>query len=204
MNIGGVSTSSLSVNGGQVKIRGTGFPSVWPNTYYNKFSFLLGSKNLPLNITSISPSEIVLTIPAGSNGRAYSLSITTPMGVTKSISFSQQTASTPKVNLISSPTIQPNTLSLVTLNNTILPSTLPESIELYSLSNPNFVYTITSWTNSSTLLSFNVTLSSGKYGFRLYDELYGWYSVTANTVLAVAKAATNYIGTNVQTSFNGG
>lgn len=204
MNIAGVSTSSLSVNGGQIKIKGTGFPSSWPNTYYNRLSFTSGTKNLPLKITSMTPDEIVLTVPAGVRGKSYSFSITTPMGVTKSISFTQQTTSTPRVNLTSSATISANTLSLVTLNNTILGSTVPEIIELYSLSNPNFVYKVSSWSNSSTLLSFNVTLSSGKYGFRLFDDLYGWYSLTSNTFLSVNKSSTPYSVTNTQTSFNGG
>lgn len=125
MNIAGVSSNSLSVNGGQIKIRGSGFPSVWPNTYYNRLSFTTNSKNLPLKITSITPSEIVLTVPAGTAGKSYSLSITTPMGVTKSISFSQQTNSTPTANLTSPATIVPNIESTVTLNNTILGSTVP-------------------------------------------------------------------------------
>lgn len=105
MKIAGISTSSLSVNGGQIKIRGMGFPSMWPNTYYNRISLNTGTKNLPLKITSMTPSEIVLLIPAGLSGRTYSFSITTPMKETKSISFSQQATSTPKVNLTSSTTI---------------------------------------------------------------------------------------------------
>lgn len=204
MNIAGVSTSSLSVNGGQIKIRGTGFPSSWPNTYYNRLSFISGTKNLPLKITTMTPGEIDLIVPAGVTGRSYSFSITTPKGVTKSISFTQQTTSTPRVNLTSPTTISANTLSLVILNNTILGSTVPEIIELYSLSNPNYVYKVSSWSNSSTLLSFNVTLSSGKYGLRLFDDLYGWYSLTSNTFLSVNKSSTPYSVTNTQTSFNGG
>lgn len=128
MNIAGLSTNSLSVNGGQIKIKGTGFPSTWPNTYYNRISLMTGTKNLPLKITSMTPSEIVLNVPAGVSGKTYSFSITTPMKATKSISFSQQTTSTPKVNLTSSSSISPNTISLVTLNNTILGSTVPETI----------------------------------------------------------------------------
>lgn len=56
MSISGVSTSSLSINGGNIKIKGTGFPSVWPNTYYNRLSFTTGVNSLPLKIISVTPS----------------------------------------------------------------------------------------------------------------------------------------------------
>jgi hypothetical protein len=55
---------------------------------------------------------------------------------------------------------------------------VPEKIEIYSLSNPNFIYKVSSWTNSTTQFSFTVTLNSGKYGFKIYDDLYGWYTTT--------------------------
>jgi hypothetical protein len=167
-------------------------------------AFATGSRNLPLNIVSNSPTEIVLTVPQGANARAYTFSLTNPMGTTKSIGFSQQTTATPSVNLTSSPTIQPNVASTLTLNRVTLPAVLPEKIQLYSLSNPDFVVDVASWTNSSTVLSFSVTLNSGKYGFRLYDDLYGWYSMTATTVLSVAKSSSAYSISATQTSFNGG
>lgn len=54
------------------------------------------------------------------------------------------------------------------------------------------------------MLSFNVTLATGKYGFRLYDDLYGWYSLTPNSLLSVSKSPTVYTVSKTQTSFNGG
>lgn len=126
------------------------------------------------------------------------------MGDTRSISFSQKTTSTPTVNLTSSATIPPNNLSLITLNNTILTTVVPEMIEVYSLTNPNFVYEVNSWSNSSSILKFNVTLASGKYGLRLFDDLYGWYSLTSNSFISVSKSSAPYSVANTQTSFNGG
>jgi hypothetical protein len=166
-------------------------------------AFTTGTKNLPISIVSISPTQITLTVPPGVAGRSYTFSLTTPTGLTKSIGFSQQTAATPKINLISALIISPNVVTTVILNNTILGTIIPEKVYIYSISNPDFIYTVTSWTNSSTQLSFNVTLNSGKYGFKLYDDLYGWYN-TANVVLSVSKSSTSYTISNTQTSFNGG
>jgi hypothetical protein len=54
MNIVGQGTSSLSTNGAVAKITGTGFPSTWPNKYYNRLAFAAGTLNLPLNIISMT------------------------------------------------------------------------------------------------------------------------------------------------------
>lgn len=145
-----------------------------------------------------------MTVPAGVSGRSYLFSITPPVGQAKSVSFSQQATSTPKANLTSSGVISPNTQTTVTLNNTLLGNTVPEIVQVYSLSNPDFVYNITSVTNSSTLLNFNLNLNSGKYGFRMFDDLYGWYSFTDGTFLSVSKSSTPYTISKTLTSFNGG
>lgn len=125
------------------------------------------------------------------------------MGVVKSIGFSQQTSSTPNVNMLSTPTISPNVASTVTLNRTNLATIAPETIQIYSLTNLGYVYDVATWTNTSSQISFSVTLNSGKYGFRLYDDVYGWYSTSATTVLSVSKSGT-YTVSPIETSFNGG
>ncbi len=204
MNIAGVSASSLSINGGLVKITGTGFPSKWPNNYYNRMAFATGTRNLPINIASISTTEIVLKVPTGITGRSYTFSLTTPMGVIKSMSFSQSSTATPKVNLVSTAAILPNTPTTINLNRTVLPTIIPEILQLYSLTNSLFIYNVSTWVENSTQLSFNVTLNSGKYGFTLFDDLYGWYSVTSTTFLSVSKSPTAYTVTPISTSFNGG
>jgi len=48
-----------------------------------------------------------------------------------------------------------------------------------------------------------VTLNTGKYGLRLYDDVYGWYSTTTASFLTVSKSGV-YSVTTIQTSFNGG
>lgn len=60
------------------------------------------------------------------------------------------------------------------------------------------------WSINSTQLNFSVTLNSGKYGFKMYDDLYGWYSFTTNSILSVSKTSLNYSISTTQTSFNGG
>lgn len=125
MNIAGQGSSSLSTNGGIATFTGTGFPSTWPNSYYNMLAFSTGTMNLPLNIVSMSTTQIVLKVPPGASGKSYKFSITTPTGLIKTMSFSQSSTSTPKVNLISSATISPNTPTNVILNRTVLPTTVP-------------------------------------------------------------------------------
>jgi hypothetical protein len=48
-----------------------------------------------------------------------------------------------------------------------------------------------------------VTLNTGKYGFRLYDETLGWYATTATSILEVSKVGT-YTVVDTVSSFNGG
>lgn len=60
------------------------------------------------------------------------------------------------------------------------------------------------FSNTSADLTFSVTLNSGRYGFRLYDDLYGWYQTTATSFLNVAKSGTYSIDNTLLTSFNGG
>jgi len=66
-----------------------------------------------------------------------------------------------------------------------------------------FVYNVPTWTNTTSQLAFNVTLNSGKYGFILYDDVYGWYTTAATSFITVSKSGT-YSVTTTQTSFNGG
>ncbi len=49
-----------------------------------------------------------------------------------------------------------------------------------------------------------MTLNSGRYGFRLYDDVYGWYQTTATTFLNVSRSGTYTIDNMMLTSYNGG
>lgn len=53
-------------------------------------------------------------------------------------------------------------------------------------------------------MTFNVTLNSGKYGFQLFDNVNGWYSLTNTSFLSVSKSIANYTVIPSLTSFNGG
>ncbi len=142
-------------------------------------------------------------MPPGPAGRTYTFSLTTPTGLVRSITFSHQISATPNVILASSASISLNTAAVIKLNNTLLNSTNPEIVQIYSLSNPNYVYNVASWTNTAGQISFTATLNSGKYGFKLFDDVYGWYTTTS-AILTVSKSATAYTATNTKTSFNGG
>ena len=60
---------------------------------------------------------------------------------------------------------------------------------------------VPNWTYLETLINFSVTLNSGKYGFKLYDSLYGWYDT--NCFITVANAG-GYSVSSTVSSFNGG
>jgi hypothetical protein len=204
-----VAPYALSVNGGQVVIAGSGFPETWPNQYYNQLSFATGKQNLPLNFLSMNTTQLVLQVPPGVNGRQFTFSITSPVTtasgapITKNLGFSQQSSSTPTVNLISTATLSPNTATTVTLNRTILNTATPNIIYIYSVSNPAFTYNISSWSYNGTSITFSVTLNSGKYGFKLFNTAYGWYSTSSNSYLSVSSSGT-YSASATPASFNGG
>jgi len=74
---------------------------------------------------------------------------------------------------------------------------------LYSITDPSFTYTVTGQTYSSAVINFPVTLNSGKYGFRLYDNDYGYFSTTTRSVLSVSQSGT-YTVSLTTVSYNGG
>lgn len=211
MNINGVSAGSISIHGGNIKILGTGFPSTWPNDHYNRMALNISTRNLPLNILSISTTQIVLKVPAGLNGRSYTFSLTTPMAVTKSTGFSQQNSATPNISYVGTPVIAPNTQTLITLNQTntasaTIKAVVPELVQIYSLSNPSVAFNVPTFTNSTSVITFNVTLNSGMYGFRLFDEIYGWYNSSGALLNVTQSNTTTYTTSDpvTPTSFNGG
>lgn len=126
LNINSVSPGQLSVNGGRVTISGSGFPETWPNKYYNKMSLVTGGNNVALSIIEMTTSKIVFDIQRGFNSRSYTFSITSPLKLIKSTSFSQATSNTPTV-VLTAPTnsIAANTLSTISLNRTNLVATTP-------------------------------------------------------------------------------
>lgn len=124
---------------------------------------------LPLDIISLTTTKIILRVPDGKDGQIYKLSVISPTGVSKTVQFSLSSLKTPTIDMTSTQTISPNVQTTISLNRTILPTIIPTSIKLYSTTNPSFVYTVPSWTNTSTVLTFNVTLNSGKYAFKIYS-----------------------------------
>ena len=85
---------------------------------------------------------------------------------------------------------------------------MPESVQVYSVSNPDYTITIPigNVANESTVLQFNVTLASGRYSFRIFDEDFGWYNSSSIFLNVTKLNTTTYtLDQNItKTSFNGG
>lgn len=126
-NINTPNPSSFSVFGAKLRITGSGFPSTWPNKYYNKISLITGTNSLPLDIESMNPTEIVLNLPPASltTVRSFTFTITNSMGTSKSIVISQSATYTPGVELASSASISSNVATNVLLKRTTLSTTYP-------------------------------------------------------------------------------
>ncbi len=195
--------SQISVIGGQVELQGWGFPSSWPNSHYEKLSLSSNKILIPLDFISLSTTKIVLRIPRGFNTKAFEFRLTSPTGISISYTFSQTDTNTPTVDLTSAGTITPNVAATISLTRTVRAATTPEIIELYSITDPSFKVPITDQTYNSTVINFPVTLKSGKYGFRLYDDTLGWFATTERTVLSVSQSGT-YTVNPTTSSFNGG
>lgn len=133
---------------------------------------------MPLDIISLTTTKIVLRVPSGKDGQVYKFSVISPTGISKTVQFSLSSTKTPTMDLTSTQSISPNTQILISLNRTAMTTTLPTSIQIYSISNPSYVYNVLSWMNTSSVVNFNVTLNSGKYGFKIYSQAYGWYTMT--------------------------
>lgn len=119
-----MSPSSISINGGQVTIKGTGLPAVWPNTYYNNIQLMINARTptiLALNVVSTSPNEMVLIIPPVAASTTYTLTLTSPTSNIKALTIQQTTTNTPTVSLIS-PSSGPSGTFAIVLNRTVLTS----------------------------------------------------------------------------------
>jgi len=193
--------TSLSIHGGQVTIQGNGLPSTWPSTHYNDFLLTANSKSFTLDVVSSSATELVINLPAVTASTEYVLTIKSPSGSIRTAMFSQTTAATPTVTVVSPTTASASGVVSVQLNRTASPSAEPEIVQVYSISNPDSIQTITAPTFGASTIDFDVTLKSGRYGFKLYDDVYGWY--TSGDFIDVSKTGA-YTVADFTTSFNGG
>ena len=78
---------------------------------------------------------------------------------------------------------------------------------MFSVTNPNFFVTIpTNYTVNASVISFNVTLNTGRYAFKLFDDVYGWYDTTGIFLEVIRETASVYTLDQAvtKTSFNGG
>lgn len=200
----GYKPAQMSVMGGEVEISGWGFPSKWPNSHYNKISLTSNNVFIPLDFSFLSTKRIALRVPKGFHGKTHEFRLTSPTtGVILSVTFVQNDTSTPTVDLTSTATITPNTNSVISLTRTVRVTTIPELIEIYSVTDPTYKIKITGQTYSSAVINFPVNLKSGKYGFRLYDDFYGWFATTERSFLSVSQSGT-YTISPTSSSFNGG
>lgn len=152
----------------------------------------------------MTPAKIVFVMPAGFNNKQHLFNIITPQGTTKTVWFYLYNTATPTVNLLEPLVeVQPDVEIKIKLNRTVLNSVQPEIVQLYSLSDPVWVKNVTELSYNTTKIEFSVKLNSGKYGLRLFDDVYGWFSTTAQTVINVASSGA-YTAANKVVSFNGG
>lgn len=158
---------------------------------------------MPVKITSVTSTTLTVFIPRGIDGQTYTFTMASPVtGNTFLKTFTLKKTSTPTMTLTSASSVAAGSIS-VSLNRTNLATVLPSSITLVSKINPNDVIIVTanSWTNTTTVINFNVVVKSGLYGFVVAYPNYGIASITAT--LTVTSAALTLAGP-VTTSFNGG
>lgn len=95
-----------------------------------------------------------------------------------------------------------------TNTNTAIASLQPDLIQVYSVTNPLFFVSIVpaNYIVNATKVSFNVILNTGRYGFKLFNNLAGWYDTTGVFLDVVRTNTTTYTldQTTTQVSFNGG
>ncbi len=79
---------------------------------------------------------------------------------------------------------------------------------MYSITNPNFFVSFLpiNYTINGSRITFNVTLNSGRYRFKLFNNNAGWYDTT-DVFLDIARTNTTTYSLDqvtTQVSFNGG
>lgn len=117
----------VSTEGAEISLLGAGFPDTWPNKHYNNISFLIGTKNYPVQVISTKADKFTFMIPKGAHGTNYVLQITSFYNNTlvKTINLQQRSTNTPSVNLVSASTIAPNVLTTILLQRTSLTAVEP-------------------------------------------------------------------------------
>lgn len=110
------STYSGSVKGGRIDITGNGLPSSWPSPL---FSISMQSNSIPydVEVISTSPTLMCLNVPEGVDGQVYDIVILTPREQEKTLTFTQTTADTPQVSLLTTVPAAAGMIS-VSLNRT--------------------------------------------------------------------------------------
>ena len=66
-----------STKGGSIALTGHGLPDGWPSQLFS-IQVKSGTKSLDVNVISATPDRLELKVPAGEDGKAYSIKLTNP------------------------------------------------------------------------------------------------------------------------------
>lgn len=56
----------------------------------------------------------------------------------------------------------------------MLPTKTPTSIKIYNVLNPDVLYNVSTFAENGTIVSFSYAFNGGKYGVRVWYDVYGW------------------------------
>lgn len=167
------------------------------------FTITATLNSIPINVNILSTSSSVLQIlapPSLTTSSSYSLNIKTPVGQVLTPTFTQTSANTPSINLLNTSAVSSG-LNTISLNRTNLATKLPATIDIFNVLNPSNLYRVSSWSNTSTIISFQYNFDAGKYGFKLTYSDYGLASCPGQLQVSPAVA---YSNTNAISSILGG
>lgn len=195
------STSTGSVKGGKLTIIGKGLPSEWPsklftikmtNTFYED-----------VKVLTSTPTKLELAIPEGINNQVHTVIITNPLQQKLTLTFTQLTSSTPSLTLTTSAPL-PLSAGIFTFQLTRqspFATLTPSSIALYQVNAPDQAVALSGWTYSgNAIVVSNLAVKSGKYGFKVYFDGYGYADINGFVEVGVTGS---YTAGTVQSSYAG-
>ena len=133
---------------------------------------------------------------------SYSIVLEDPTGTRSTASFSQSAGSTPMMTLDTT-SATPGASTSVTLTQNSLTTESPSKVYIYNVLDPEDMMEILAadYTFSSPTLSFSYTFKTGKYGFKIWFDKYGWAQISSQLS---ASASADFTASLTSSSFMGG
>lgn len=165
-------------------LTGLGLPSAWPSRLFTLTIITQDGLPIPLKVLSASTSKLEVAIPEVLGSTTYNISLKSPIDLTTTAQYIQESASTPAVSIATpSAAISPG-LQTVTLTKTALTTRIPTSVAIYNILNQDNLYPVASFTHTSSAISFSHVFKSGRYGVKVWYDGLGW--AICNEVINVA------------------